>query len=175
MSAVLNMSASARGDLPGHRVILGTERKLLLDCGVEFGPFALAYQTYGRLNAERSNAILVCHALTGDQFVAEEHPVTGKAGWWATMVGPGLPLDTDRYFIICANVLGGCMGSSGPRSISDGGEGLWGTEFPPITIKDMVQTKGMPTRMGSMATNADGPWTIDAPVSAHLRAAGTVG
>ncbi|MCC7049519.1 MAG: homoserine O-acetyltransferase [Alphaproteobacteria bacterium] len=143
MSAVLKMPDAARGNLPGHRVLLGTERKLLLDCGVEFGPYTLAYQTYGALNAERSNAILVCHALTGDQFVAEEHPVTGKAGWWATMVGPGLPLDTERYFIICANVLGGCMGSSGPMEINPETGKPHGLGFPVITIGDIVRSQKM--------------------------------
>src|SRR3546814_9487785 len=82
----------------------GRETPLLLDCGVALGPFTLAYLTYGTLNADRSNAILVCHALTGDQYAAGVHPVTGKPGWWSLMIGPGLPLDTDRFFVICVNV-----------------------------------------------------------------------
>ncbi len=100
----------------------------------------MAYRTYGTLDAARANAILVCHALTGDQYVAETHPVTGKAGWWTSVVGPGKPIDTDRFFVICTNVLGGCMGSTGPRSIRDGGNhgDLWGTDFPAVTIHDMV-------------------------------------
>ena len=97
--------------IPGPRLLVPESTPLKLDCGVAYGPITIAYQTYGTLNAQRSNAILVCHALTGDQFVASEHPVTGKPGWWELMVGPGLPLDTDRYFIICSNVLGGCMGT----------------------------------------------------------------
>jgi homoserine O-acetyltransferase len=143
MSAVLKTPEAIRGNLPGHRVLLGAERKLLLDCGIEFGPYALAYQTYGTLNAARSNAILVCHALTGDQFVAEEHPITGKAGWWATMVGPGLPMDTDRYFVICANVLGGCMGSSGPMEVNPETGKPYGLGFPVITVADMVRSQKM--------------------------------
>ena len=143
MSAVLKMPAPARANLPGHRVLLGGDRKLRLDCGIEFGPFALAYQTYGTLNAQRSNAIMVCHALTGDQFVAEEHPVTGKAGWWATMVGPGRPLDTERYFIICANVLGGCMGTAGPMETNPATGRPYGLEFPVITVADMVRSQKM--------------------------------
>src|SRR3954447_22933953 len=79
----------------------GIDQPLRLDCGIDLAPFQIAYQTYGRLNADRSNAILVFHALTGDQHVANIHPVTGKPGWWETMVGPGRPLDTDTYFIIC--------------------------------------------------------------------------
>ena len=114
---------------------------LMLECGQTLGHLTVAYRTYGALNAEKSNAILICHALTGDQYVAETHPVTGKGGWWDLVVGPGLPIDTERFFVICTNVLGGCMGSTGPREARDGGEGLWGTDFPPVTIKDMVSAQ----------------------------------
>ncbi len=115
---------------------------LLLDCGQTLAPFALAYRTYGALNEARSNAILVCHALTGDQYVAETQPVTGKAGWWEHVVGPGCPIDTDRFFVVCSNVLGGCMGSTGPRSTRPDGT-VWGTDFPPITLRDMVRAQQM--------------------------------
>jgi homoserine O-acetyltransferase len=115
---------------------------LTLECGVTLKRLVVAYRTYGRLNAERSNAVLVCHALTGDQYVAETHPLTGKPGWWDMVVGPGRPVDTDRLFVICANVLGGCMGSTGPRSPRDDGDGTpWGTDFPPVTIRDMVRAQ----------------------------------
>jgi homoserine O-acetyltransferase len=115
---------------------------LALDCGVTLRRLVVAYRTYGQLNAERSNAVLICHALTGDQYVAETHPVTGKPGWWDMVVGPSLPIDTDRYYVICANVLGGCMGSTGPRSLRDDGDGTpWGTDFPPVTIRDMVNAQ----------------------------------
>ncbi len=122
------------------------EDGLLLDCGVRLGRLSVAYRTCGRLNAERSNAVLVCHALTGDQYVAEPHPLTGKPGWWEAVVGPGRPVDTNRFFVISANVLGGCMGSSGPASQKDGqADGgsavLWGTDFPPVTIRDMVRAQ----------------------------------
>jgi len=115
---------------------------LALECGTVLPRLTVAYRTYGTLNAARSNAILVCHALTGDQYVAEQHPVTGKDGWWEMVVGPGKPIDTDRFFVICANVLGGCMGSTGPRSERDGRPGeLWGTDFPAVTIRDMVRAQ----------------------------------
>ena len=127
--------------LPGHRAVLATDTPMPLDCGTTLGPITVAYQTYGTLNADRSNAILVCHALTGDQFVAEPHPMTGKAGWWSTMVGPGKTLDTDRYFIICANALGGCMGSTGPREIDPHTGQPYGLRFPVITIGDMVRAQ----------------------------------
>src|SRR5689334_14787882 len=90
---------------------------LRLDSGATLSPLEIAYKTYGRLNETKSNAILVCHALTGDQHVASTHPVTGKPGWWDRFVGPGLLLDRERYFIICTNLVGGCMGTTGPASL----------------------------------------------------------
>ena len=112
-----------------------------LDSGGALAPFSIAYQTYGTLNDQKSNVILVCHALTGDQHVANTHPVTGKAGWWDNMVGPGRPVDTDRYFVICSNVLGGCMGSTGPSSIDPDTGRAYGLEFPVITVGDMVRAQ----------------------------------
>jgi homoserine O-acetyltransferase len=121
----------------------GADRPLKLDAGVELSPFQVAYQTYGTLNAERSNAVLVCHALTGDQHVASTHPLTGKPGWWETMVGPGRPIDTERYFVICPNVVGGCMGSTGPASRDPATGEVYGLDFPVITIRDMVRAQAM--------------------------------
>src|SRR3954447_5067325 len=118
----------------------GPGAPLLLDAGVALAPWQIAYRTYGTLNAKRSNAVLVCHALTGDQYVAETHPLTGKPRSWSQVVGPGLAIDTDRFFVICGNVLGGCMGSTGPRSPKPGG-GVWGTDFPTVTIRDMVRAQ----------------------------------
>jgi len=126
-----------------HRPLVVFEQGMTLDCGARLQRMTVAYRTYGTLNAARSNAVLVCHALTGDQYVAERHPVTGKDGWWDMVVGPGRPIDTDRYFVICANVLGGCMGSTGPRSLRDEGDRPWGTDFPPVTIHDMVRAQKM--------------------------------
>jgi len=125
--------------LPGSRFELGADAPLRLDCGVEIAPVTIAYQTHGRLNEARSNAILVCHAISGDQYVAGTHPVTGKPGWWQQVVGPGRVLDTDRYFLICANVLGGCMGTTGPREINPATGQPWGHNFPVITVADMMR------------------------------------
>ncbi len=131
----------AADELPGHKVALGNDAPLRLDCGIELGPFTVAYQTYGRLNPDKSNAILVCHALTGDQFAAEAHPITGAAGWWHWAIGPGLPLDTDRFHVICANVIGGCMGTTGPKEIEPETGEPYGLRFPVITIADMVRAQ----------------------------------
>ncbi len=122
-------------------VSIPADEPLPLDNGGHLAPFSIAFQTYGELNADRSNAILVCHALTGDQYVAERHPLSGKAGWWETVVGPGKPVDTDRYFVICPNILGGCMGSTGPASVNPGTGRPYGLDFPVITIRDMVRAQ----------------------------------
>lgn len=119
------------------------DRPLVMESGASFAPLAIAYQTYGTLNAARSNAVLVCHALTGDQHVANIHPVTGKPGWWDTMIGPGRPVDTDRYFVICSNVIGGCMGSSGPASNNPATGQPYGLDMPVVTIRDMVRAQAM--------------------------------
>ncbi|MEE9587370.1 MAG: homoserine O-acetyltransferase [Hyphomicrobiaceae bacterium] len=119
----------------------GADAPLELDGGGVLAPLTIAYQTYGELNAERSNAVLVCHALTGDQHAANVHPVTGKPGWWSTMVGPGKPVDTTRYFVLCANIVGGCMGSTGPGSLDPATGRPYGLDFPVITIGDMVRAQ----------------------------------
>ena len=117
---------------------------LALDSGVSLSPFQIAYETYGSLNASKSNAVLICHALTGDQYAASRHPLTGKpGGWWAEMVGPGLPIDTDRFFVICQNVLGSCMGTTGPKDIDPATDKPYGLSFPVITIGDMVRAQAM--------------------------------
>lgn len=111
---------------------------LPLDSGQALEAAEIAYCTYGELATDKSNAVLVCHALTGDQYVASEHPITGKPGWWERMVGPGKPIDTNRFFVICANVIGSCMGSTGPASAASDGE-PYAMRFPVITIRDMVR------------------------------------
>lgn len=121
---------------------------LPLDSGQSLTGAEIAYETYGTLNQARSNAILICHALTGDQFVGSTHPVTGKPGWWERMVGPGKPIDTERFHVICANVIGSCMGSTGPKSIAPDGE-PYAMRFPVITIRDMV--RGLVALLDGMA------------------------
>jgi homoserine O-acetyltransferase/O-succinyltransferase len=121
--------------------IVHFNEKLPLDCGSGLEQFSIAYQTYGELNAAKTNLVLVCHALTGDQHVANLHPVTGKPGWWETMVGPGKPIDTNRYSVLCANVLGSCMGSTGPSSTNPATGNPYGPDFPVITVRDMVRAQ----------------------------------
>jgi homoserine O-acetyltransferase len=131
-------------DNPQSEVVrFGRDKPLKLDAGVELSPLQIAYQTYGTLNAQRSNAILVCHALTGDQHVNNVHPVTGKPGWWESIIGPGKPIDTERYYVICPNVVGACMGTTGPASTNPATGKPWGLEFPVITIRDMVRAQAM--------------------------------
>ncbi|WP_183858421.1 homoserine O-acetyltransferase MetX [Prosthecomicrobium pneumaticum] len=134
--------ALGEADQPSSLVMrFGRERPLVLDSGATIEDWQIAYQTYGTLDAKRSNAVLVCHALTGDQHAASRNPVTGKPGWWETMVGPGKPIDTDRYFVICSNVLGGCMGTTGPASTNPATGRVWGLDLPVVTIRDMVRAQ----------------------------------
>src|SRR5215212_8740675 len=114
---------------------------LVLESGATIGPVTLAYETYGELNAARDNAILLHHALSGDAHAAGWHAGAAKPGWWNDMVGPGRPFDTDRYFVICSNVLGGCQGSTGPSSIDLATGKPYATRFPVVTIGDMVRAQ----------------------------------
>jgi homoserine O-acetyltransferase len=112
-----------------------------LDSGKVLRDVTLAYETYGSLNADKSNAILVCHALTGDAHAAGWHPGDRKPGWWDTLIGPGKALDTQKYFIICSNILGGCKGSTGPSSVNPETGKPYGLDFPVITIGDIVRAQ----------------------------------
>ncbi len=133
------MSSDQRFGLDRRVVLAGP---LALDGGGTLSPVEIAYETYGTLDAERSNAVLVCHALTGDQHVASVHPRTAKPGWWTRMVGEGKPIDPERHFVVCANVLGSCMGSSGPASAGPDGRPM-AMRFPVITVRDMVRAQAM--------------------------------
>jgi len=136
-------AASPAIETDGGTLRFPAGKALRLDSGARLDPLEIAYKTYGRLNEAKSNAILVCHALTMDQYVASPHPTTGRPGWWNRVVGAGLPLDPDRYFIICANVVGGCMGSTGPASTNPQTGEPYGLAFPVITIADMVRAQAM--------------------------------
>ena len=120
---------------------LTINKKLLLDCGIQLDKFNIAFETYGKLDQNKTNAILVFHALSGDQFVTGINKVTGKDGWWNLVVGENRPIDTNKYFVICANVIGGCMGSTGPKEICKETGKPYGLNFPVITIKDMVKAQ----------------------------------
>ncbi|NDH48785.1 MAG: alpha/beta fold hydrolase, partial [Acidimicrobiia bacterium] len=132
------------GDPAGHRrfFTLPADRKLAIDVGVVMEGVTTAYETWGSLNSDASNAILLCHAWTGDSHVAgragEGHPTPG---WWEGAVGPGLAIDTNQFFVVCANVLGGCQGSTGPASPHPVDGKPYGSRFPVITIRDMVRTQ----------------------------------
>ncbi|TKT75283.1 homoserine O-acetyltransferase [Aquamicrobium sp. LC103] len=144
MAARIARKAYDEANAPTSLVMrFGPDEPLHLDAGVDLAPFQIAYQTYGTLNEARSNAILVCHALTGDQHVANANPVTGKPGWWEVLIGPGKIIDTNRFFVICSNVIGGCLGSTGPASTNPSTGKPYGLDLPVITIRDMVRAQVM--------------------------------
>lgn len=120
-------------------LVFNGEEALPLESGVEFGPIEVAFETYGVLNETRSNAVFVCHALSGDAHAAGFHEGDDRPGWWDNMIGPGRPLDTDRYFVICANVLGGCKGTTGPSSIDPVTRRPYGLRFPVLAVRDLVE------------------------------------
>ena len=147
---------------------------LKIESGDIIDSFKLAFKTYGKLNADKTNAILVCHALTGDQYVAGNNPITGREGWWSRMVGPNKPIDTNKFFVICSNVLGGCAGSTGPKELQNGSDVAYGGDFPSVTIKDMVKAQSLLIESlnieklfsvigGSMGAMQALQWAIDFP------------
>ena len=147
---------------------------LKIESGDIIDSFKLAFKTYGKLNADKTNAILVCHALTGDQYVAGNNPITGREGWWSRMVGPNKPIDTNKFFVICSNVLGGCAGSTGPKELQNGSDVAYGGNFPSVTIKDMVKAQSLLIESlnieklfsvigGSMGAMQALQWAIDFP------------
>ena len=132
------------GDHPGHRQFFtfAQDRRFALDSGAALSDVIVAYETWGRLDADASNAVLLCHAWTGDSHAAGS---AGRGhstpGWWDDTVGPGMPIDTDKYFVVCANVLGGCQGSTGPASPHPADGVPYGSRFPVVTIRDMVRAQ----------------------------------
>jgi len=147
---------------------------LPLDCGETIAPVTVAYETYGELNRERSNAILIQHAFSGDAHAAGISKETGKPGWWDNMIGPHKAFDTTRYFVICSNILGGCRGTTGPSSINPATGRPYGASFPVITVRDMVRLQkklidqlGIPRLLsvsgGSMGGMQALSWTVEYP------------
>jgi homoserine O-acetyltransferase len=132
------------GDEPGKRKFLtfSTDRRFALDSGAALSDVTVAYETWGRLDADASNAVLLCHAWTGDSHASgSAGRGHGTPGWWNDTVGPGKPIDTDKYFVVCANVLGGCQGSTGPASPHPADGLPYGSRFPVVTIRDMVRSQ----------------------------------
>ena len=118
------------------------EESIELVCGKTLPRYDLVYETYGKLNADHSNALLICHALSGDHHAAGYHSMEDpKPGWWDNYIGPGKPFDTDRFFVVCPNNLGGCKGSTGPNTINPATDKFYGPDFPIITVKDWVQSQ----------------------------------
>jgi homoserine O-acetyltransferase/O-succinyltransferase len=146
VKAKKNGAQSREANDPSSLVMrFGKDQPLRLDAGVDLAPLQIAYQAYGALNEAKSNAILVCHTLTGDQHVANIHPVTGKPGWWESLIGPDKIIDTEKYFVICANVVGGCLGTTGPASINPETGKPYALDLAVITIADMVRAQAMLT------------------------------
>ncbi len=139
----LSAASNVAGEAAGEIFTFPASQALTLDSGAHLAPLSIAWKSFGKLNADKSNAVLLCHALTGDQYATGTHPVTGKPGWWSTMVGPGRPIDTDRFHVICSNVVGGCMGSTGPQDVDPSTGQPYGLRFPVITIRDMVRAQAM--------------------------------
>jgi homoserine O-acetyltransferase len=148
---------------------------LLLACGRVLPGFELMIETYGQLNAARSNAVLICHALSGDHHAAGFHATDDrKPGWWDSAIGPGKPIDTDKFFVVCLNNLGGCRGSTGPTTVNPETGALWGPDFPIVTVRDWVASQALLADQlgiaawaavigGSLGGMQVMQWTIDCP------------
>jgi homoserine O-acetyltransferase len=119
-------------------VLFAEDDPLILASGARVGPVEVAYETYGTLDETASNAVFVCHALTGDAHAAGHHGDPARVGWWDNLIGPGKPLDTDRHYVVCANLLGGCQGTTGPSSINPADDRPYGLRFPAFTVADLV-------------------------------------
>jgi len=132
-------SESSLGIVETRQVVLFDEDDpLVVESGASLAPVTVAYETYGELNADRSNAVYICHALTGDANAAGFHEGAKRPGWWDNLIGPGKPVDTDRYFVVCSNLLGGCQGTTGPSSINPATGEAYGLDFPLFTMSDLV-------------------------------------
>jgi homoserine O-acetyltransferase len=163
------------GRVETERAVLFTsDRPLALASGALLAPVEVAFETYGTLDADRANAIVVCHALTGDAHAAGDHGDPDRRGWWDNIIGPGRPLDTDRFFVVCANLLGGCMGTTGPSSIDPATGRPYGLRFPLFTVGDLVAVQralmahlGVERPLAAVGGSLGGmqalQWALDAP------------
>jgi homoserine O-acetyltransferase/O-succinyltransferase len=133
------MSDGGLGRVPTQRAALfEPERPLELESGATLASVEVAYETYGTLDPDGGNAVFVCHALSGDAHAAGHHGDPARRGWWDTIIGPGRPLDTERFFVICPNLLGGCSGTTGPSSVDPASGRAYGLRFPQFTVRDLV-------------------------------------
>lgn len=155
-------------------VLFTPDRPLALDSGATLAPVEVAFETYGTLDEDRANAVVICHALTGDAHAAGLHEGAARPGWWDTIVGPGRPLDTDRYFVVCSNLLGGCQGTTGPSSTDPATGRPYGLRFPLFTVSDLVRvhralmrhlgiTRPLAAVGGSLGGMQVLQWALDAP------------
>nr|WP_245563143.1 homoserine O-acetyltransferase [Nevskia ramosa] len=176
MPEVLSQPAEAGGSVgivTPQTIVIDTP--LLLACGRSLPRFELVIETYGTLNAARSNAVLICHALSGDHHAAGFHSTDDrKPGWWDSAIGPGKPIDTNKFFVVCLNNLGGCRGSTGPTTINPETGALWGPDFPIVTVRDWVASQALLADQlgidawaavigGSLGGMQVMQWTIDCP------------
>jgi homoserine O-acetyltransferase/O-succinyltransferase len=150
------MSAGGVGRVHTEQVVLFTEDDpLVLESGATLAPVEVAYETYGRLDASASNAVLVCPALTGDAHAAGDHGDPARRGWWDTMIGPGRAIDTERFFVVCADLLGGCRGSTGPSSVNPATGRAYGLRFPLLSVRDLVSVhRALAARLGIQRLHA---------------------
>ena len=173
---VLSQPAEAGGSVgivTPQTIVIDTP--LLLACGRSLSRFELVIETYGKLNAARSNAVLICHALSGDHHAAGFHSADDrKPGWWDSAIGPAKPIDTNKFFVVCLNNLGGCRGSTGPTTINPETGALWGPDFPIVTVRDWVASQALLADQlgidawaavigGSLGGMQVMQWTIDCP------------
>lgn len=123
---------------------IGFEDSLVLECGKNLNGFEVVFETYGKLNNEKSNAILICHALSGNHHAAGYHKNSErKVGWWDSLIGPNKAIDTNKYFVVSPNNLGGCHGTTGPKSINPETNKVFGPNFPVLTVRDWTNSQAM--------------------------------
>jgi len=179
MTAVTEPASGSVGLVETQRVVLFDEgAPLVLDSGATLAPVEVAFETYGTLDAAGTNAVFVCHALTGDAHAAGHHGYPSRIGWWDNLIGSGRPLDTDRYFVVCANLLGGCQGTTGPSSLDPQTETPYGLRFPLFSVADLVRvhralcrhlgiTRLLAAIGGSLGGMQALQWALDAPEELH--------